>query len=83
MVAKQLSQTVPLDSKIASSLNVVYFPQLGQFTKTLAPAETKWKLIVSCVCMAGYLICVPMPEEWQNAQAVEEIDGLTFQVGEL
>ncbi|KAI0076331.1 hypothetical protein K474DRAFT_1708271 [Panus rudis PR-1116 ss-1] len=51
-VARELSSTIPPD--YASSLNVVYFPQLG------------------------YLICVPMQEEWE-ANGVTELEGWQFQ----
>ncbi|KAF8158870.1 muts domain V-domain-containing protein [Mycena galopus ATCC 62051] len=44
-VAEQICQTVPPD--YASSLNVVYFPQLG------------------------FLICVPMLEEWQGPEGIK------------
>ena len=49
--------TVP--KSFATSLNVVYFPQLG------------------------YLICVPMLDEWQNDQGIQGLDGWTFQVSRL
>ncbi|KAI0662083.1 DNA mismatch repair protein MutS [Cubamyces menziesii] len=52
-VAMQVSATIPAD--YASSLNVVYFPQLG------------------------FLVCVPMQEEWQGESGVEVLDGWTFQ----
>ncbi|KIM43410.1 hypothetical protein M413DRAFT_436269 [Hebeloma cylindrosporum] len=53
-VAEQISLTVPIS--FATSLNVVYFPQLG------------------------YLICVPMLDEWKNDQGIQGLDGWTFQV---
>ncbi|KAH9841446.1 DNA mismatch repair protein MutS [Rhodofomes roseus] len=53
-VAQQISETIPPD--YASSLNVVYFPQLG------------------------FLICVPMLEEWKTDAGVQVLDGWTFQV---
>ncbi|KAK7048433.1 muts 5 [Favolaschia claudopus] len=52
-VAEQVCQTVPPD--YASSLNIVYFPQLG------------------------FLICVPMLEEWQGPDGIQVIDGWSFQ----
>ncbi|PAV17141.1 dna mismatch repair msh5 [Pyrrhoderma noxium] len=52
-VAEQVSETVPAD--YASSLNVVYFPQLG------------------------FLICVPMREEWATEQGIDVLDGWFFQ----
>ncbi|KAJ7819398.1 DNA mismatch repair protein MutS [Mycena olivaceomarginata] len=53
-VAEQICQTVPPD--YASSLNIVYFPQLG------------------------FLICVPMLQEWQGPEGIKVIDGWSFQV---
>ncbi|KAG5735367.1 Prohibitin-2 [Termitomyces sp. T112] len=52
-VAEQICETVPRD--YASSLNVVYFPQLG------------------------FLICIPMLEEWKTEVGIQVIDGWTFQ----
>ncbi|KAJ7459929.1 DNA mismatch repair protein MutS [Mycena latifolia] len=52
-VAEQVCQTVPPD--YASSLNIVYFPQLG------------------------FLICIPMLEEWKTPDGINVIDGWSFQ----
>ncbi|KAH9480408.1 MutS protein-like protein 5 [Psilocybe cubensis] len=52
-VAEQISQTIPAD--YTTSLNVVYFPQLG------------------------YLICVPMLEEWRGEAGIQPLEGWTFQ----
>ncbi|KZT11913.1 uncharacterized protein LAESUDRAFT_670086 [Laetiporus sulphureus 93-53] len=52
-VAQQISATVPPD--YASSLNVVYFPQLG------------------------FLICVPMLEEWKTDAGITVLEGWSFQ----
>ncbi|CCM03560.1 uncharacterized protein FIBRA_05696 [Fibroporia radiculosa] len=52
-VAQQISVTVPPD--YASSLNVVYFPQLG------------------------FLVCVPLLEEWTAGDGIKVLDGWTFQ----
>ncbi|GLB38388.1 putative ATPase domain of DNA mismatch repair MUTS family protein [Lyophyllum shimeji] len=52
-VAEQICEKVP--AEYASSLNVVYFPQLG------------------------FLICVPMLEEWQTESGIQVIDGWSFQ----
>ncbi|KAG7088348.1 hypothetical protein E1B28_012352 [Marasmius oreades] len=52
-VAEQISQTVPED--YATTLNVVYFPQLG------------------------FLICVPLREEWQSEEDIKTMNGWTFQ----
>ncbi|KAF7365135.1 MutS 5 [Mycena venus] len=52
-VAEQICQTVPPD--YASSLNIVYFPQLG------------------------FLICVPMLDEWKGPEGIQVIDGWSFQ----
>ena len=70
-VAEQVSQNVPED--VASSLNVVYFPQLGWFWSTHF-------IHLSYGDLPGYLICVPMREEWQDLQAIEDMAGWTFQV---
>ncbi|KAJ3854057.1 DNA mismatch repair protein MutS [Lentinula lateritia] len=53
-VAERISRIIPSD--YASSLNIVYFPQLG------------------------FLICVPMQEEWRTEVGVQVIDGWSFQV---
>ncbi|KAJ4468951.1 muts domain V-domain-containing protein [Lentinula lateritia] len=52
-VAERISRIIPSD--YASSLNIVYFPQLG------------------------FLICVPMQEEWRTEVGVRVIDGWSFQ----
>ncbi|KAH7885327.1 DNA mismatch repair protein MutS [Phlebopus sp. FC_14] len=52
-VAEQISRTVPAD--YATSLNVVYFPQLG------------------------FLITVPMRDEWQSEEGVQVLEGWSFQ----
>ncbi|KAJ3837138.1 muts domain V-domain-containing protein [Lentinula raphanica] len=52
-VAERISQVVP--PEYASSLNIVYFPQLG------------------------FLICVPMRDEWRSEVGVQVIDGWSFQ----
>ncbi|KAL0961432.1 hypothetical protein HGRIS_006377 [Hohenbuehelia grisea] len=51
-VAEQIATVVP---PTFSSLNVVYFPQLG------------------------YLICLPMLEEWQSDMTIHGLDDWTFQ----
>lgn len=53
-VAEDISETVSPD--YASSLNVVYFPQLG------------------------YLICIPLREEWKSGDGIIVMEGWTFQV---
>lgn len=53
-VAEDISETVSPD--YASSLNVVYFPQLG------------------------YLICIPLLEEWKSGDGIVVLEGWTFQV---
>lgn len=52
-VAEQISSTVPLD--YASTLNVVYFPQLG------------------------FLICIPIREEWKYEDGIQTINDWSFQ----
>ncbi|KAJ3910545.1 DNA mismatch repair protein MutS [Lentinula edodes] len=56
-VAERISRIIPSD--YASSLNIVYFPQLG------------------------FLICVPMQEEWRTEVGVQVIDGWSFQSQEM
>ncbi|KAJ6605673.1 DNA mismatch repair protein MutS [Mycena sp. CBHHK59/15] len=56
-VAEQMCQSVP--PGYASSLNIVYFPQLG------------------------FLICVPMLEEWKTPEGIKVIDGWSFQVSHV
>ncbi|KAJ6477358.1 muts domain V-domain-containing protein [Mycena vitilis] len=53
-VAEQICQTTPV-ADYASSLNIVYFPQLG------------------------FLICVPMLEEWKTPEGITVMDGWSFQ----
>ncbi|KAG2153131.1 DNA mismatch repair protein MutS [Suillus bovinus] len=53
-VAEQICQNIPVD--YTTSLNVVYFPQLG------------------------FLICVPMQEEWRSEEGIKVLDGWNFQV---
>ncbi|KAG1751159.1 DNA mismatch repair protein MutS [Suillus lakei] len=52
-VAEQICQKIPGD--YTTSLNVVYFPQLG------------------------FLICVPMQEEWRSEEGIKVLDGWSFQ----
>ncbi|KAM5533149.1 hypothetical protein V8D89_013197 [Ganoderma adspersum] len=52
-VAIQVSETIPPD--YVSSLNVVYFPQLG------------------------FLICVPMQDEWRTDAGITVLEGWSFQ----
>ncbi|KAF8890007.1 muts domain V-domain-containing protein [Gymnopilus junonius] len=52
-VAKQICEIIPFG--FTTSLNVVYFPQLG------------------------YLICVPMLDEWRTESGVQPLEGWTFQ----
>ncbi|TFY68394.1 hypothetical protein EVG20_g3567 [Dentipellis fragilis] len=52
-VAEDIAETVPPD--YATSLNVVYFPQLG------------------------FLVCVPMLDEWKSDEGIRVLDGWTFQ----
>lgn len=59
--------------EFAKSLNVVYFPQLGKVS------DFYWQS--HClIFFIGYLICVPMLEEWQNDVGIRGLDGWTFQV---
>ncbi|CDO75430.1 hypothetical protein BN946_scf184916.g14 [Trametes cinnabarina] len=52
-IAIRVSATIPPD--YASSLNVVYFPQLG------------------------FLVCVPMQDDWHGEEGIKVLDGWTFQ----
>ncbi|KAI0755181.1 DNA mismatch repair protein MutS [Daedaleopsis nitida] len=52
-VAEQVSRTVPPD--YTTSLNVVYFPQLG------------------------FLVCVPMKDEWRTEAGITVLEGWSFQ----
>ncbi|KAH9846354.1 muts domain V-domain-containing protein [Lenzites betulinus] len=52
-VAVQISSKIPPD--YTSSLNVVYFPQLG------------------------FLVCVPMQDEWLGEEGISVLDGWSFQ----
>ncbi|KAF5385688.1 hypothetical protein D9757_005471 [Collybiopsis confluens] len=52
-VAEKFCQIIPPD--YASSLNIVYFPQLG------------------------FLICIPMQDEWRSEAGVQVLDGWSFQ----
>lgn len=72
-MAERISATVPQD--YASALNVVYFPQLGN-SHAFPFMLTVHRRI------SGFLICVPMLEEWQNGAEIEVLDGWSFQVGE-
>ncbi|KAL6304396.1 DNA mismatch repair protein MutS [Sparassis latifolia] len=56
-VAQNVSAKVPPD--YASTLNVVYFPQLG------------------------FLVCVPMLEEWKTEQGITVLDGWSFQMHDM
>ncbi|KAI0822038.1 DNA mismatch repair protein MutS [Trametes gibbosa] len=53
-VAMQISSKIPPD--YTSSLNVVYFPQLG------------------------FLVCIPMQDEWRGEDGINVLDGWSFQV---
>lgn len=62
----------------ATSLNVVYFPQLGYFhlitMSSFSPlTDVPWDYI-------GFLICVPMKEEWTTERGIDVYEGWTFQV---
>lgn len=69
-VAEQICQTVPSD--YATSLNIVYFPQLGMS----GPRESN----NTDPRVAGFLICVPMRDEWKTDAGIQVIDGWSFQV---
>ena len=56
----------------------MYFPQLGEawFFCYLAPlGRASYK--------AGFLVCVPMLEEWRSGDGIEVLDGWTFQVSPI
>ena len=52
---------------------MVYFPQLGMLSDLLA-------ITMSYNIIIGYLICVPMLEEWKDDTGIRGLDGWTFQV---
>jgi hypothetical protein len=72
-VAHQVASTAP-DG--IGSLNVVYFPQLGRamITRSGMPDTTSF---------TGFLICVPMLEEWSDGGQIDDLDGWTFQVRDV
>ena len=55
----------------ATSLNVVYFPQLGDVVIKL----TSFLIEI----YSGFLICVAMLDEWRMDEGVQALDGWTFQ----
>ena len=55
---------------------MVYFPQLGNAFLSLLAITLSYFIIITI----GYLICVPMLEEWQNDVGIQGLDGWTFQV---
>lgn len=67
-----MSEIVPED--YATSLNVVYFPQLG---KSSSPYIFFFVFIISS---QGFLICLPMREDWMGDQGIQVIEGWSFQV---
>lgn len=73
-VAEQISQTVPVE--YAESLNVVYFPQLGLYFDALLCNSTPLKPLH----LKGFLVTVPMREEWETETGIEVLDGWSFQV---
>ena len=54
-----------------SSLNVVYFPQLGRTCHALGMCVER---------LLGFLICVPMLDEWRTEAGIQTINGWSFQV---
>lgn len=77
-VAMEVKRDIP--EGWAESLNVLYFPQLGECRGSLV-----WDLqgvqsgSLNAVSV-GYLICVPLREEWTEQADFEVIDGWTYQV---
>ncbi|KAF5369357.1 hypothetical protein D9758_002767 [Tetrapyrgos nigripes] len=67
-VAEKICQTVP--PEYASTLNVVYFPQLG---------ITNLRCYTTGTDFVGFLICVPMREEWHSQAGFQALDGWSFQ----
>ena len=72
-VAHQVASTAP-DG--IGSLNVVYFPQLGR--ATIARSD-----IPNITPSTGFLICIPMLEEWSDGGQIDDLDGWTFQVRDV
>lgn len=69
-VAERISAAVSIE--YASTLNVVYFPQLGLMR------PTKFSSLV-LIMLLGFLICVPMRDDWRE-NGVDVMDGWIFQV---
>jgi len=72
-VAQQVATTAPDSIK---SLNVVYFPQLGGTMIVLRD-------VFGITSFTGFLICVPMLEEWSDEGQINHLDGWTFQVRDV
>lgn len=68
-VARDISETIP--TNYVTSLNVVYFPQLGEIVIKLTSLLTE--------IYSGFLICVPMLDEWRTDEGVHALDDWTFQ----
>jgi DNA mismatch repair protein MSH5 len=71
-VAKEISKRIPAD--FTDSLNVVYFPQLG----TCFPLDDI-ALFEEYTCI-GFLICIPLREEWRGDDGVQLLPDWSFQV---
>ncbi|EJC98525.1 uncharacterized protein FOMMEDRAFT_96519 [Fomitiporia mediterranea MF3/22] len=69
-VASQVSETVPPD--YTTSLNVVYFPQLGKYLTLLS-------LYHLTDFVVGFLICIPKKEDQSPEQGIDVLDGWSFQ----
>ncbi|KAF8240506.1 hypothetical protein L208DRAFT_1420391 [Tricholoma matsutake] len=75
-VAEQICKRMPIDC--ASSLNVVYFPQLDRTCHIL------WMYVDH---LSGFLICMPMLDEWHTEAGIQTIDGsvtdMDIHIGDL
>ena len=69
-VALQVRKSVPYEW--ASSLNVLYFPQIGAYLHTHRSHFVE--------AFVGYLMCVPLREEWRHRSDFEVIEGWKHQV---
>lgn len=66
----------------AETLNVLYFPQLGKWAAFFSVGLVSEVLsrALRIAGSVGYLICVPLREEWTEQADFEVIEGWTYQV---
>lgn len=69
-VALKVCEVVP--PELAASLHVVYFPQLGK--------DEPWSDGRGCTdLILGFLICIPLREEWETEENFPQVEGWTYQ----